>query len=85
MGDQDEKHWVVARTEQDDGTYRGQTTYLRIEKTYGLREWVPHAAHASKMCWLDAVHIAWVLPVLPPQPGDEENGKTYFYSHEEQH
>jgi hypothetical protein len=76
---------VVSRTVQDDGSYRGGTTYLTIEKTYGLREWQQHAAHASKMRWLDAVMLAWLLPALPPQPGENEDKNVeYFYHFQEQ-
>lgn len=79
-----EKRWVVSRTVQDDGTYHGATTYLHVEPAWGNFEWVPHAAHATKMPWLQAVLCSKLCPLLAPEPGEPDDENRYFYHWQQQ-
>lgn len=82
MSHQDDKKYVVTRTVIDDGTYHGQTQYLKIEKHFGIFEWIDHAAHANKMRFLDAVTFQLLAVVAERESkGDPED---YTYSFQQQ-
>lgn len=68
----DEKRHVVRRF---DCTANGRVEYLRVEKSRGIFEWGEHAAHATKMSFINAVTLAAACRV----GGDEFQDKSKDY------